>query len=374
MRHLRHRLHHRLHHRVHHRPPGCPPHGFPRHRGPARLWRARAQLRWRIFFWFGAAIVISGLAAGGILDLSDGHAHTIALIVAGVILWLSAGAIAWSLTRPLMSIVRVTRELGAGKLDSRLELGRHSGELGVLADAVNDMAARIERQVADQRELLAAVSHELRTPLGHARILLDTARDRGTDPALVDGLEREIVELDALVGQLLATSRLEFEVLERRRVDGAEAAARALDRAGLPAELLEVVAGDTGCDADPTLLARALANILRNAQEHGNAHGGSARGGATRLRLRREGEALAFEVDDAGPGFAAEDLERVFERFYRGERRAGGSLGLGLSLVRRIAQAHDGRAWAENLPAGGARVGFTIGPAGLPRSSQGAGP
>jgi signal transduction histidine kinase len=331
------------------------------------LWRARAQLRWRIFFWFGAAIVLSGLAAGGILDLSEGRGHLVALIVAGVILWLSAGAIAWSLTRPLMSIVRVTRELGEGKLDSRLELGRHSGELGVLADAVNDMAARIERQVADQRELLAAVSHELRTPLGHARILLDTARDRGTDAALVDGLEREILELDALVGQLLATSRLEFEVLERRRVDGAEAAARALDRAGLPAELLEVVAGDTGCDADPTLLARALANILRNAQEHGGAHGGahggSAHGGATRLRLRREGDALAFEVDDAGPGFAAEDLERVFERFYRGERRAGGSLGLGLSLVRRIAQAHGGRAWAENLPRGGARVGFTIGPA-----------
>jgi signal transduction histidine kinase len=165
-----------------------------------------------------------------------------------------------------------------------------------------------------------------------------------------------VLEIDALVGQLLASSRLDFGRMERRPVDGAEAAALALERAGLPAARLEAAAdGGLRATADPTLLARALANILANAAEHG--------GGPARLRVRRDGDALAFEVEDAGPGFSAEELPRVFERFYRGDRKAGGSLGLGLSLVRRIAEAHGGRAWAENLPGGGARVGFSIGPA-----------
>lgn len=342
--HRRHHPHHGHHHHHHH-------HGPPWRRDPW-IWWAQAHLRRRIFIWFGIAILAGALAA---LRLG-GRAHPVVIALVGLVLWMGAGAIAWSLTRPLMSIIEVTRDLGAGKMGSRLDVGRHRGELWVLAEAINDMAERIERQIADQRELLAAVSHELRTPLGHMRILLESGRERGAEPRLIDDLEHEVIEVDELVAQLLATSRLEFEALERRPLDGGEAARRALERAGVDLELLSI-AGDVSCLADPTLVARALANLLGNARSHG--------GGVARVRVAEgAGGQVAFEVADHGPGFADGEAEKAFDRFYRGEHRAGGSLGLGLSLVRRIAEAHGGRVWAENRPSGGARVGFSIAPPG----------
>ncbi len=337
-------------------------------------WRMHAGLHWRIFLGFGVAIAISAGLASCVFYLSDGRARGVLLIPVGVVLWFASGAIAFRLIRPLLQVIRVARDIGDGKLKSRLELGRHDGDLGVLSDSINDMAARIERQLADQRELLAAVSHEIRTPLGHMRILLETARERCSDPSVVAELEREVLEVDRLVGQLLAGSRLDFDALDRRELDTGELAALALERAGIDLDRLEVAASgamDTGprVMGDPTLLARALANLIDNAEGHG--------GGLTCLRVRATGGAspsgngihaggddgpgeVVFEIEDGGPGFAAGELDRVFESFYRGERRGHGSLGLGLALVKRIAQAHHGRAWAENRSGGGARLAFSL--------------
>jgi two-component system, OmpR family, sensor kinase len=103
--------------------------------------------------------------------------------------------------------------------------------------------------------------------------------------------------------------------------------------------------------ADPTLIARALANLIDNARKHGGGLGGMA--------VRAGAGTVVFEVCDRGPGFAPGDEARVFDRFYRGGVEAAGhhgSLGLGLALVRRIAVAHGGRADAANRPAGGACV------------------
>ena len=334
-----------------------------RHRGPdgrpcrtaPPWWRIHASLRRRLFVWFGVAIAASAGVGAGVYHLSGGEARAPVVLVVAAVLWIASGGIAWQLTRPLWQVARVARDIGDGRLESRLELGRHAGELGVLSDAINDMAGRIERQLRSERELLAAVSHEIRTPLGHMRILLESARDRGADPALCDELDREVLEVDRLVGQLLAGSRLDFEALDRRPLEAAELAALALERAGLPVELLDVVAEDTGLAGDPTLIARALANLLDNAIRHG--------GGVSRLGVRADGDgagALVLEVEDRGPGFDAEELPRVFESFYRGRQRGHGSLGLGLALVQRIAAAHGGRAWAENLPGGGARVSLSL--------------
>jgi two-component system OmpR family sensor kinase len=309
-------------------------------------------LRRRLFAWFGITIAATGALIGAFFHATDGRVRFGAPVLLGVVLWMASGIIAWRLTRPLLQVIRVTRDIRDGKLESRMELGRHAGELGVLAESVNDMAARIEKQIADQRELLAAVSHEIRTPLGHMRILLESARERQVDPAMVADLEREVLEVDRLVAQLLAGSRLDFGTLDRRSLDAADLAALALERAGLAPELLDVTASDVSLAGDPTLLARALANLLDNAERHA--------GGAVRLAIRADQASVVFEVDDRGPGFAAEDLARAFESFYRGRERGHGSLGLGLSLVRRIADAHGGRAWAENLPGGGARVAFSV--------------
>lgn len=278
-------------------------------------------------------------------------------------LWAFSGVIARRLARPIQHVVQVAQDIGHGKLGSRVKLGRHArhriGEIGVLADAIDEMATRIEKQLRDQKELLAAVSHEIRTPLGHIRILLESARDaaeqrRTVDESVIDELEREVLEIDGLVGELLASSRLTFDAVEARPLEALDLGARALERAGLSIDLLESDAESIPLSGDATLLGRALANLLENAKRHA--------GGVARLGIEASDGAVTFAVDDVGPGFAEGELTRVFDPFYRGEHRAGasaGSLGLGLSLVSRIALAHGGRAWAENLPTG-ARVSLRV--------------
>lgn len=278
-----------------------------------------------------------------------------AFAIASVVLWLVSGFLARRVGRPLWDLVQVTREIGSGKLSSRARLGRHHfGEVGVLATSINEMASRIEKQLSDQKELLAAVSHEIRTPLTRLRVLTELLRDSGAEERAVSAAEREIREIDDLTGQLLATSRLDFEALERRRLDPAELCNGALDRLGLPAELLTVADDLPELSGDATLLGRGLLNLLNNAVLHG--------GGPTRLVVSGHGEWVKFSVEDGGSGFANDDLTRVFDSFYQGQgpERTSGSLGLGLALVKRIARAHGGDAFAENLADGGARVGFTV--------------
>jgi two-component system OmpR family sensor kinase len=181
------------------------------------------------------------------------------------------------------------------------------------------------------------------------RVLLDIARD-ADDEATLDELERELLEVDRLVDRLLASSRLEFEQIDRRPLMADALAARALARADLPREALVVEADDLSLVGDATLLGRALGNLVENARVHG--------GGLVALRVERQGDRLAFVAEDAGPGLPADARERLFESFVRGGQ--GGKLGLGLALVQRIAAAHGGGAFAEDREGGGARVGFWV--------------
>jgi two-component system OmpR family sensor kinase len=270
-------------------------------------------------------------------------------VIAAIVLWLSSGLIAYRLTRPLAHVVKVTREIGEGKLDARVPVKPIGGdELQVIAEAVNDMAARIETMMSAERELLASVSHEIRTPLGHIRVLLDVARQGDADPKFIEEIEREVVAIDNLVGQLLARSRVAFGTIDRRELDAVEVAIRALERGALDPTLLEAEAETLKLRGDAALVLQALANMLRNAEEHG--------GGATRLWVHRVGESIAFDVEDAGSGFDELEIERAFESFHRGAQEPKrGSLGLGLALVRRIARAHGGDATLHNLRPG-ARV------------------
>lgn len=297
----------------------------------------------------------------------------LALLAALLVLWGAAAVLARKLTWPLLSLIEVTRELGEGKLKSRVRLGHHQrGELRILSESVNEMAGRLERQLDEQRELLAVVSHEVRSPLARLRVSSELLRDDPGNRQALTALEREIAEIDALIGKLLASSRLDFGSIERVPLHPVGLAQTALERRSLSPDLLVDESAGAACNGDPTLIARALDNLLDNAERHGAS--------VLRLLVRRAlppeqagGAVVVFEVWDSGPGFDPARLADIFTAFSSSRGRPPGtaapsstgdghvSLGLGLSLVRRIAEAHHGRAWAENLPAGGARVSMSLG-------------
>jgi signal transduction histidine kinase len=305
-------------------------------------WWLQARMRRRIFGWLTIAFASGAAAMYYWPELRWWHGLVALFVLSGM-----SGAIAFRLTRPLLMVVRVAQDIGDGKLETRLDVDSHRGETRLLAMAINEMAERIGQQLKDQRQLLAAVSHELRTPLGHMRVLIDTARDV-QDPRALAELEREVLVLDDLVGRLLASSRLEFGNLDCRPLDLGALVTDVATAAGVAPEAIEAI-GDVRASVDPTLVRRAVANLLDNARVHG--------GGAVAVRIERRAGQVAIEVDDAGPGVPADRRADAFRAFV--PSRAGG-LGLGLALVSRIAVAHNGGAWITDRPGGGARVGFTV--------------
>jgi signal transduction histidine kinase len=296
-------------------------------------------------------------------EFEHGPRFLFPIFVAVAMLWAASGAIARRLVRPLSELSRVAQDIGQGHLKSRVQLSRRQGvEFCMVGGVMNEMASRIEKQLADQRALLATVSHEIRTPLSRMRLLIEFAREKAEanlarlsdakDPlGELAELEREVTDIDVLVSDLLASSRIDFTALTPTKLDAAQVAATALERAGVDAGKLLLPADPISFDGDATLVARAVSNLLENAKRHA--------GGVEKLRVETRPGFVAFIVEDGGPGFEPGDESRVFEPFYKGASRGAAgeqSVGLGLALVKKIAEAHQGRVFAENRPAGGARV------------------
>jgi signal transduction histidine kinase len=355
------------------------PHWKHHHHHGWRAWQpggfvayyVRASLHRRIFFLIGAALLVNGLLAACIAHVLgvDGHhlVRSVAVIMFFVfLLWGVSGKIARGLARPFVELSRVAQEIGKGNLDARYTFGRRgrTGESFLIGISINQMAERIGKQIRDQRELLAAVSHEVRTPLARIRMLAELGRSRAVadgfvvDAKMLDDLDREVIEIDALIGELLASSRLDFAAITRVDLEAGDVARRALERQTLtpPLRLPDEPLAFT---ADPTLIQRALANLLHNAVVHA--------GGVDAMVVTGTPGTVRFEVMDRGPGIAPGEEKKVFESFYRGASGAESNdhthsaLGLGLALVDRIAKAHGGHAFAESRKDGaGACMGLEI--------------
>jgi signal transduction histidine kinase len=260
-----------------------------------------------------------------------------------------------SITRPVEKLTAAMQAYGRGDLTRRSGLGNLRDEVGQLARSFDEMADRIQATRRAEKELLANVSHELRTPLARMKVVLELIepRDDGLRNRLAS-LNEEVDELDRLVGDVLTASRLDLAALPLRKVRlrVADVIETATERAvALQASVNAQVDPDLHVEADEALLGRALDNLLDNARKYGN-------GSPVELTAAREGTQALLAVRDRGPGIAANDLDRVFEPFFRGEGAPGraAGFGLGLALARRVAKAHGGSASAHNAPGGGARL------------------
>ena len=197
-----------------------------------------------LFRWLvGAVLATTFLAAHfGFFSRDAGlrpSGFWLVLAVSMFVFWFASGRVARRLSRPMAELTDFARAIGQGQYEGRTRLSEHRlREVRIMARTLNDMAARVQRQLTDQQELLAAVSHELRSPLSRMRVLLELARENSGDTKNLDAIEEEVIACDRLIGMMLASSRLEFSSLDLRLLDGDVLARRALQRAGLPEALL----------------------------------------------------------------------------------------------------------------------------------------
>jgi len=272
--------------------------------------------------------------------------------------------LARTLTSPVEKLRRVVRSLAGGDLAARVapRIAARSDEIGDLARDFDAMAARIEALVGAQRRLVRDVSHELRSPLARLAVALELARKRAGAGAAgqLDRIELEAGRLDALVDQLLTLSRLEAAdtPAAHEPVDLDELVDRVADDAAFEASARDVqvaVEKSGGCvvNGDAEALRSALENVVRNAVHY------SAAGGEVRVAAAREGHSAAVRVTDAGPGVPEEQLQAVFEPFFRVEEardRQRGGAGLGLAIAARAVRLHGGTITARNRASGGLEV------------------
>jgi signal transduction histidine kinase len=258
-----------------------------------------------------------------------------------------------SITRPLERLTAVVQAYGRGDLSQRSGLGGLKDEVGQLARSFDEMADRIQTARRAERELLANVSHELRTPLARIKVAMELIepQDESVKKRLA-AVEEEVDELDRLIADVLTATRLDASALplHKVRLKAADLIEKARQRAlSLSLAVEARVEPDLIIEADEALLSRALDNLLDNARKYGN-------GSPVEVEARREGAQAIVAVRDRGPGIPAEELEHVFDPFFRGNTARASGFGLGLALARRVAEAHGGSAKAANAEGGGARI------------------
>ncbi|MEM1180184.1 MAG: ATP-binding protein [Acidobacteriota bacterium] len=299
----------------------------------------------------------------------------LAVIAAGLSWWMVRSAMAG-----VKEVTRTAEEILEGKLVARVPERQQVAEVQELTGTINRMLDKIDLLITDLKFVTVDVAHDLRSPLtrirGSAEVALRAEASAETQQHLAVRVIEETTRLEALVETMLEIVRLDSaaDALPREPVDTGALLAEMMDLYAEAAEghgiALRLAGG--GADGEPppvemerTMLQRTLANLLDNALKF-TPQGGSVELGAAPV----DGDVVLF-VRDTGPGIPAEDLPRIFERFYRadGSRRSPGH-GLGLSYAKSAVSAYGGRVDITSPPRGGTRVEVRLPRAGSPSSGS----
>jgi signal transduction histidine kinase len=246
-------------------------------------------------------------------------------------------------TRPLARLAKAADAIGEDAAIKPLEPGGPT-EVRKVIEAFNRMQARVRRQLRERAQLLGAISHDLKTPITRLRLRAELLQD----PALRAKVERDLDEMEAMVASTLDFFSAVGDESRRQPVDiGALVESLCEDRREAGEAVALHGAPRAPYRADPQALRRCLDNLVGNAVRYG---------GGAEVRIDDGDDALRVVVRDQGPGIPPEELERVFEPYYRLEssrNRASGGTGLGLSIARNIARWHGGDIRLDNAPGGG---------------------
>jgi signal transduction histidine kinase len=281
---------------------------------------------------------------------------------------MAGAAVGWwaarRVLRPLRGIGQAAESLATGRLDTRVEAS-DDPDLAALAESFNEMAVALQVRIERDASFASNVSHELRSPLMTLAASIEVMQNQRDDMpararAALDLMEADIERFQQLVEDLLEISRFDAGVmhldLEEVRVDELvlQAVASSTD-VDVPIDIDSDLAGVV-VKADKRRLSRVIANLLDNAAKYGD--------GASRVELRKRGDAVLIAVEDEGPGVPPEDRDSIFFRFNRGSsagrRRGIDGVGLGLALVAEHIRLHGGQVWVEGRPEDHAGARFVI--------------
>jgi len=289
--------------------------------------------------------------------------------------------IAHSLTKPIERLRDATHELARGNLDIRAgeNLGNRQDEIADLVRDFDIMAGELRNQIQSERNLLSGVSHELRSPIARIRLALTLARhaDQEELAEMLDRIEQDSIQLDAMLERILIVARLEsgqqkpkFALLPLNDVIDDVLHDAKFEAAATGAAIAYQGNGEIKINGDASLLHSAIENVVRNAIFY------SGQDGKIDVRLSKEGDTAVLTVRDNGPGVPDAALPLLFKPFYRVDDSRGsntGGMGLGLAIVRNAVAAHGGSVVARNVMPHGLEVELRLPTAVAPsgkRSSE----
>lgn len=253
--------------------------------------------------------------------------------------------------KPLKAATAAMARVADGDLEHRLdEAGK--GELADAGRAFNKMTERVRKMLETERALMAGISHELRTPLARLRLEVELLRDRNVPEGRLSAMDKDLEEMDRLIGELLESSRLSLgeRTIERGPLDLMQVATDAQQRVSLGGRVVKIRGSGQKILGDHDRLVRVVTNLLTNAAKYAPAD----------QEIEIEVEGTSLRVLDRGPGVPEAALPRLFEPFYRVGGTSAGGLGLGLMIAQQIVGLHGGTIDAKNREGGGLEVRFTL--------------